>query len=1252
MFHSYFRRIRDFLLRHKIRGGPYQCTRPSRDHFEAMAKPKVKSRNANGERKMKNMKSVIFRQSLVRQFLVRQSLVRQSVVRQSVVRQSLVPLLVLLMVAAGVTVPARAQVGQSTLTGTVEDVSGAMISGAAITLTDTNNQTQRTARSDAHGFFSFTSLPASTYEVKFDKTGFAPLKRTIAVHIADHLEIPHIQLSVTAAGQTVTVTAEQTSVTPQDTGELSYTLTAKQVQNLDIMGRSAIELLGLVPGAADSGNFNSDSYSGQTAGFEQNSSAYSVNGNRFDLTQIVSDGAPVTDVNTAGAAAVTPNIDIIQEVKVETAAFSSDQASGPIVMQTETKSGGRDFHGEIYGTVRNHVLDDTDWRVKSLGLPKPDDGYYYLGANIGGPVIIPGTKFNEKRDKLFFFAAFEKDLQYVQDPTLDIRESVTPTAAMRTGDFSDTAYLQSLNGTTAYYATVTPCSPFGSNAGLCTSPTSGMINPSAIDPNGQVLINAFPLPNANPATTNGYNLVTAVTPFQPRDQEDLKIDYNVTQANHFSARYNREQETVPQPFGYFNNFTPNAFPGDQVDRDGSQSIVGNLATTFSPSLINQFTFAYTRLNFVTYMEDEAAVSRSTLGYTAPDLYPDDSPIIPNVQPGYGGAGYASLYMRGGTFPTTNAPQQIYTINENITKILGTHLLKAGIYFAHQQFGTRTQGSDNSTIITGDYKGSYNTGNVFADLLTGQIAGYAQSTQNFLANVREKRTDFYVEDHWKVAPRFSLNYGLRVNHIGSWFDPQGQMVVFDPALYNPSETVNQAPGMVTHATTPSISISGSRPQNFQIAPSGGFAWDFLGTGNTVIRGGFGTNYYTDPGVNAFSTVQAPPNESFTSVYGLTTIAGIPGIAKDLYLPLGAYGIADINDHRLPVTYSYTLAVSQAFAHSIHVEMAYVGNISRNLTGYAGSNLVPEGCGQELDSVAGYTTGSYNDTLCRPYPLDGDLSTMTHNLSSFYNAAQVTASKQTGRINFWATYTWGKTLAYICEDPFDQRRCYGPPPFDRSQNLNISYLINLPNVSEKYLGNNKVLNGILDGWQFTGIEQFASGNPLEFTAGANANGGGGNEYDGFHNRTISFYSDGPDMSNRNVLGTPDEQAVPTLVCNPTAGLAKGQYFNASCFQAPEPETAPNAPNIGTYRLPYIHGPRYESDDIGLYKAFKITETKNLQFRAQAFNFANHPLYSFVEYDPGLYLAYATYGSLPTNTDSAGFAKTKLGSRTIQLALKFYF
>ncbi|MGB9199821.1 MAG: hypothetical protein WCB53_23055, partial [Terriglobales bacterium] len=275
------------------------------------------------------------------------------------------------------------------------------------------------------------------------------------------------------------------------------------------------------------------------------------------------------------------------------------------------------------------------------------------------------------------------------------------------------------------------------------------------------------------------------------------------------------------------------------------------------------------------------------------------------------------------------------------------------------------------------------------------------------------------------------------------------------------------------------------------------------------------------------------------------------------------------------------------------------------------------------------------------------------------AQVTASKQTGIFNFWATYTWGKTLADNCEDPFDERRCYNPAPFDRSQNLNISYLINLPNLSAKYLGNNKVLDGILDGWQFTGIEQFASGNPINITAAASANGGTGNEYDGYHNRTIGFYSvynsatnSTPDLSNRNIVGTPDEAWAPVVVCDPTAGLQAHQYFNANCFQSPQAEVVANSPTIGNYHLPYIHGPRYERDDIGLYKAFKLRETKSIQFRVQAFNIANHASDAFIPYDSNLYIGYNSYGGLPTNPNTAGFTENKLGHRTIQLAAKFIF
>jgi len=1158
-----------------------------------------------------------------------------------------------MLLAAVATPPAmlRAQVGTATVSGTVQDATGAIIPGAAVTLKNDANGDTRTQKSDGSGFFSFQDLPASTYELSVSAPGFANLqRRNIALHIGDSLAVPALRLAVAGVQQTTTVEAESNSIVPTTTGESAYTLSSKQIQNIDIEGRNAIELLGLVPGAANSGNFESDAYSGQTAGFTQNASGFSVNGNRFDLTEIVSDGAVVTDVNTAGAAAVTANVDMISEAKVETAAFLPENPNGPIVVNTETKSGGSQFHGELYAQVRNHVLDDTDWRVKNYALPKPTDAYYYPGVNIGGPVLLPG--FNKKRDKLFFFAAFEKDLQYVQDPLLDIRRAVTPTQAMRTGDFSDTAYLAAISGP-AYYASVLPCSPPGSNTSLCEG-TTGIINPTAIDPNGQILLNSLPLPNANPSTNAGYNLITTALNFQPRDQESLKIDYNINQKNHLSGRYNHEAETVPFPFGYYDNFTPNDYPAGQYNHNASQSVVGNLATAFTSSLTNQLIFSFTQLGFETFLHNEAAVSRAALKYTGPDLYPDDSDILPNVQPAYGNGDYASLYLIGGSYPPVDAPQQTWVLNENVTKVLRAHTLKAGFYYAQQGFGQLTQGNENGTIETGEYGYSYNTGNAFADLLTGQIAGYQQSTKNFVGHMKERRADFFLQDQWKATPRVTLSGGLRVNHIGAWYEENGRIVVFDPSLYSSSSNYAAAPGLVTHATDPAISRSGGKNLGFQFAPDLGFAWDVLGDGTTVVRGGFGTNYYADPGANAFSTLQAPPNETFTSYYGLTTISNIPNLQT--YLPLGLYGIGNLHDDHLPVTRSYTLAVAQAMPWHIRSEISYNGNASKYLTGYLNTNPVPEGCPGEYP---GYTPGSFNDVSCRPYPLLSGLSTEVHNLSSFYNSLQVTASKQAGIVNFWLTYTYGKAMAYNCENPFDERRCYFPAPFDRSQNFNISYLVNLPSVSAKYLGNHRAVNGILDGWQFTGIEQFASGDPLDITGAASANGNTGNEYDGIHNRTINFYSTGdaandytaPNMDNRVLVGTPDEQAVPTLTCDPVAGLHAHQYFNGACFQSPQ-LGSPNHPSIGTYNLPYMHGPRMVESDMGLYKSFKFGDQRSVQIRAQAFNVFNHPQDAFVQYDPGLYLVYDAYGAPPTNPNQAGYTTAKLGHRTVQLEGKIFF
>ncbi|MDE1155941.1 MAG: carboxypeptidase regulatory-like domain-containing protein [Acidobacteriaceae bacterium] len=1147
--------------------------------------------------------------------------------------------------------PAMAQVGQSVVSGTVEDSTGAIIPGATITLTDVTNGVTRTAKSDGRGYFSFSMLPASTFQVSLHMDGFTDLvRKNIVLHIGDHQDVPQLKMEPATATQTVDVSAESDSITPTTSGESAYTISSKQIQNLNIQGRSAMELLGLVPGAANAGNFNSSQYSGTTAGFSNNSSGFSINGNRFDQTQIVSDGAAVTDINTAGAAAVTPNVDMVSEAKVETSAFLPENPNGPVVVNTETKSGGHDYHGELYASVRNAALNTTDWRVKNELLPKPNEAYYYPGVNIGGPVLFPG--FNKNRDKLFFFAGFEKSLQYVQDPLLDIRETVSPTAAMRTGDFTDTAYLSSLNSSASWYATQVPCASSGDNAALCTSP--GTIDPSQIDPNGKLLLNKLPLPNVDPTQHNGYNLVSSAQTFQPRDQENLKIDYNVNNNNHFSARYNHEAESIPFPYGYYNTFTTDLYPAGQFNHNDSNSVVGNLASAFSASLSNQLVFSYTRLNMQTYLHNESAVSRSVSGYTGPDLYNNNTDILPNVQPGYGGGGYASLYTVGGSYPTTNAPQETYSVNESITKMLASHTIKAGFYYAQQGFGQLTHGLENGLMQTGEYGNSYQTGNIFADLLVGRIAYFQQSSKNFVAYLKERRSDFFVQDQWKVTQRFNLNYGVRVNHIGSWYEQNGRMVVFDPSLYSSSDTFADAPGLVTHATHPSTPISGNPGLGFQIAPDVGFAWDFFGTGMTILRGGFGTNNYVDPGNNAFSTVQAPPNQNFTSYYGLTTISNIPNLQT--YLPLGVYGIADRTNTKLPVTRSYTLALSQGLPGGMNMELSYNGNASKYLVGYLNTNPVPEGCPNEY---LGYTPGTYNDTLCRPYGLLDALSTEKHNLSSYYNSLQATASKRTGVVNFWLTYTWGKTMAYNCENAFDERRCYNPAPFDISQNLNISYVINLPSVGAHHLGNHKVVNGILDGWQITGIEQFSSGAPLGVSAAASANGNSSIEYDGTHTRTLNFYGvsdaannySSPNFDNRITVGTPDEQGVPTLVCDPRANLAPHQYFKASCFRAPNYGTA-NSPSIGTYRLPYIHGPRAESDTIGLYKSFKFSGQRSFQLRAQVFDMFNHAYDSFVQYDPNLYLEYDAYGGLPVNTAKTGYASTRIGHRTVQLEGKIYF
>ena len=904
-------------------------------------------------------------------------------------------------------------------------------------------------------------VSVGVYDVTISAPGFKNLfRKGISVHIGDQLELPNLVMSVAGSTASVAVTAEQMELTPTTSGEDSYTISSEEIHNTNLEGRSAIELLGLVPGAANTGNFNGRYDSGQ-AGFTNNASSFSVNGTRFDQVQIVSDGASVTDLNTAGGASVTPNVDMIAELKVDTAAYSASQPDGPIVVSAETKSGGKNFHGMAGISARDHIFDAMDWQEKSNGLPKPPTALFYPSLQISGPAKIPGS--GNLKDKLFFFAATELAQQHVQTQQSPVRKAVVPTAAMRTGDFSNLSYIQEL--TAANVAGAVPCQTSSSAATVgwwsskyCNG-TTGTLGSWAIDPGGQELLNLLPLPNANPAQNGGYNLVTDFVTSNPRNQEVLKLDYAITENAHASVRFNHENESDPWPYGPWNTWNQTPSPAPLTGKQASNSINGNLTNVLGSTFTNELSLSYTRFTNGYTIGNINSISRSANNFPYNLWFNTGNPIMPDVS---FDNGMGSFYMTPGITPLYTGAQNIITISEGVSKLKGSHLLRAGFYSQISFFNNRTQGDDNGSYNEENWNWA-SSGNDWADLLTGQVLTMSQTTQNIMAQMMTKRFDFYAQDTWHLTPRLHLNYGLRVDHLDWWYDRGGNIAIFNPAAYvgttcgtsanvyscGPNFTTYQYSGYQSHKTTPSVPIYGSKPLGFDYAPSVGFAYDVAGNGRTVVRGGFGTNYYLDPGTNAYSGIEAPPN---FIAYSLSnegeTLANAASYtpSNDYGFTISAWGSAPPNDHLAPVTYSWNLAVARELPWGTKLQVNYVGNSAHNLVGYSATNVVPEGC--ETGGGGNGYYGTWYQQQCRPYSDAGVVGIHYHNLNSNYNAGQLTLTRETGWLHYWGSFSHGKSLGYNAEDEWDMKRNYGPVPFDETNVLSYSYYITLPNVGRKY------------------------------------------------------------------------------------------------------------------------------------------------------------------------------------------------------------
>jgi len=1182
---------------------------------------------------------------------------------------------------------AAAQGTTASLGGTVIDASGAVIPQASVELKNITSGDLRSTQTNGSGVFSFSAIPSGDYTLDVKATGFNTFEQT-GIHLdpGDDRSVHEVKLSI-GATENVVVTSAVGNLNV-DSGELSNTISSEEIQHLSVEGRDVTELLKILPGMAINNGTNTDnrSYDPSIVNFTGALGAYSGNGTPQNATSLLSDGTDITDPGSYGIAIQNVNYDQVAEVKVQTGSFTADTARGPVVINAIGKSGGDKFHGALYTYARTSQLNSVDWLANYTAQGKPPDRDVYPGATLGGPVLIPGTNFNHSR-KLTFFAGAEdyaqRNVYAYGSANTAILGAIVPTAGMRNGDFSEQQLAEYLG---PYYNPIKPggqCN--GTYGNVCAVPQTGpagqaLVNGNIgpyIDPEMKLIINAMPLPNlTGSARTGADNYITTNLVNNNQWQARARVDYALSDRNKFFAAYSIEKGIGYEPNGIYSYIPSVTFGNVDAPGGGEMSNIGshvasmNFTTVVSPSLTNEFYAAAAYFSQRFRARNPAADSKlpavQASGNSYEGLFNNGSTALISVGD-YGNDGLPFNTPFDSTFGGYYANKQIRTAGDNVTKLLGKHTLRAGVFYQWdsnpQSQQQNTNGSVSDYYLPASFSDPilgtvYNTdgngisGNYLANQEEGHFFGFSQvSFQTFL-NIYFWNFSGYVQDHWRVSPHFSLDLGIRLEHFTPWTDAHGVgIAVFDKADYAATAdaasagTSGHEPGIVFHRQNPSVPLGGVSLQPVWPDPRIGFAWDPYGRGVTQLRGGAGIyrqhDSYNDV-QNPLDTATGQINYSFCCFGTLATVHGYQGVAtgsattfaKDQSVSALLKG-----DDQQPVIYTYNLAWDQQLPHKVVFEIAYAGNHSQHLLDTfnpqninalpVGSLYKPQpdsrpdtsstaGMVFPLFTPAGAATSNTSLTNLsqavtdsfRPYPLYNAVNAQAHTAYANYNGlqTQISAAGRYGRVG--VNYTWSKALGAVAGgDPTNLRNDYNLVNYSRKHIFNATYTV----VSGNYF-KSRALGVAVNGWELSGYVGVQSGPNMPAVYGNNLGLGG----------TLTFptgavaYLPGEAPSTCTTspctlgvgstafLGTPDVNLQPTLRSEPQ-GHGSRQYAKADAFGLP------TLGSNGVYHLGYLPGPGFFDADLAATKQFKVTDSSNLAFRFAAFNFLNHPNISFDGLDP---------------------------------------
>lgn len=1179
------------------------------------------------------------------------------------------------------------QLDQGTITGVIEDPSGAAIPSATVTLTNVDlGQVLRTT-TDGAGVYVFSPVKIGSYTITVAAPNFQTTTQSnLRLSIQQRLSVD-LTLKPGAATETVTVTTEVPLMQTQESS-VGQTVDTQTINSVPLASRNWVYIAQLSAGAA----LPAGSRGGSKGDFQ-------ANGQRAEENNFILDGvdnnANVVDFYNGASYVVNPPPDALAEFKVQTSNYSAEFGhSAGAVVNASIKSGSNGFHGSAWEYIRNTAFDIKEWNPSKV---QPAAPYHQnqFGATLGGPFW---------KNKLFFFGDAQANrITYNESATYTV-----PTAKMRLGDFSE--WLSpSLTGNPAvqlYHQSTTAAPVAFSNNCLvtstsCTSSVSGV----AVNATALKMLGYYPQPNAN----NGLiynNYVTQRAVLDNTFQWDARLDWTIGAKDTAYSRYSYWNEVGHNAPPLGNILDGGGFGDDGKQKNYGANYMASEAHVFSQSLTNEvrFGFSYLHTGFQHPNADNPNFASSVgFGGIPPGTLNGGLPAV-NLNSSSSVNGAISNFGSP-TWSTTDEHENVYQIIDNVTKIWGSHSLKAGVSFQNIRFSTlQPQQSRGSYNYNGEYTSNLtstgatvsNTGLGVADFLLDlqHDGGLSNSVTN-----GDQRWDnaVYFQDDWRLSRDLTLNLGVRWEYFQPYKEVGGSQASFNPIAgslgFNkttgvgsgkgqyliPAQSYDRALAIINSSSySPNygavlaldgISIVKSsdphllQAQHTNFAPRIGIAYSL--NPKTVIRSGYGIFYggleslgywpnlgenypfqftgsFPSGSCNAFSC----PTNGITIGNGFTSIlaAGFASNTTNLTMR-GADPFP-----KTPYTQSYNLAIERGISNDIVATVSYVGNNAHHLQSNVDANA------PMALSAPGVSSQNF-----RPFPHAGGSAYVTYSGASNYNSLQTKLEKRMSHgYNLLATYTWSHSLDDV-NTPLGSSGDKGErnfnliplnmehsqSPWDTRHRFTFNTLYQLPfGKGHQYLNQSAVLDAIVGGWSANAMFVAQSGNYFSVSpTGINTVSGGnstravktGNPYSTGGTSAVSGGSCPTSVRNYHNWYNPCAFTNPWDPTNVAGGhyLAPGSYVT---------DTASAIGYLGGRRT-VVAGPGYERVNMSIFKNFAVYHEQKLEFRTDVFNLFNTPALANPS-NSGI----GTTGGQITGTRS--LQRYSPDSRFFQMSLKYAF